>query len=412
MGKAWPVGAANERRSIRSSFGSFAHSVAIGLMAFFTLVDLFATQAILPSLAKAYSVSPGEIGLAVSSTTIGMAVASLGVAFFSHAIDRRRGIIVSLALLAIPTLLLAYAPNLKVFAALRVAQGLCMASAFTLTLAYLGERYSARGSAGAFAAYITGNVGSNLFGRFMAAAFTDHFGLATNFYVFAGLNLAGAILVYFTIDKMSSRPAAPAKNGSLWRDLARHFGDRQLRASFLIGFCILFAFIGTFSYVNFVLVRPPIAVGMMTVGFVYFVFAPSMLTTPLAGRAVVRFGARNAMWGALGLAGVGLPFMLAPSLGAVIAGMILIGVGSFLAQAIATGFVARAAATDPGAASGIYLASYYCGGLAGAAILGRVFDRFGWEACIAGVALAFAVAAVLTTRLVPSPAEPRSQNIP
>jgi predicted MFS family arabinose efflux permease len=180
----------------------------------------------------------------------------------------------------------------------------------------------------------------------------------------------------------------------------------------LIGFCILFAFIGTFSYVNFVLVRPPIAVGMMTVGFVYFVFAPSMLTTPLAGRAVVRFGVRNAMWGALGLAGVGLPFMLAPSLGAVIAGMILIGVGSFLAQAIATGFVARAAAIDPGAASGIYLASYYCGGLAGAAILGRVFDRFGWEACISGVALAFAVAAVLTTRLVLSPAEPRSQNIP
>jgi len=58
--------------------------------------------------------------------------------------DRRRGTILSLALLAIPTLALAFAPNLAVFATLRIVQGLCMASAFTLTLAYLGEQCSAR----------------------------------------------------------------------------------------------------------------------------------------------------------------------------------------------------------------------------------------------------------------------------
>jgi predicted MFS family arabinose efflux permease len=382
--------------------------VAIGLMAFFTLVDLFATQAILPSLAKAYNVSPGEMGVAVSSTTIGMAIASLGIAVFGRAIDRRSGIFVSLALLSIPTLLLAYAPNLAVFSGLRIAQGLCMASAFTLTLAYLGESCTATESAGAFAAYITGNVGSNLFGRFMAAAFTDHLGLAMNFWLFAGLNLVGVLLVYFTIDDSPSMRTVPARRGSIWRALAGYLDDPRLRASFLIGFCILFAFIGTFSYVNFVLVRPPIAIGMMSVGFVYFVFAPSMLTTPLAGRAVVRLGARGAMWGALGVAGLGLPFMLAPSLVAVIVGMVFVSAGSFLAQAIATGYVARAVASDPGPASGVYLASYYCGGLAGAASLGWVFDRFGWAACVAGVALAFAVAAVLATRLGDPPSDPRA----
>ena len=47
-----------------------------------------------------------------------------------------------------------------------------------------------------------------------------------------------------------------------------------MRASFAIGFCILFAFIGTFTFVNFVLVQPPLGVGAMTLGFVYFVFVP------------------------------------------------------------------------------------------------------------------------------------------
>src|SRR5947209_19762453 len=72
----------------------FAHALAISAMAFLTLVDLFATQAILPSLAAHYHSTPKATGFAVNATTIGMAVASLGVAIFSSRIDRRIGVIV------------------------------------------------------------------------------------------------------------------------------------------------------------------------------------------------------------------------------------------------------------------------------------------------------------------------------
>ena len=384
----------------RFSFGALARSLLIGHIAFLTLVDLFATQAILPLLTRAYGVTPAAMGLAVNASTLGMAVASLAVAFFSQRIDRRRGIIISLALLAIPTFLLAFAPNLAVFASLRIAQGLCMASAFALTLAYLGERCSAHDTAGAFAAYITGNVASNLFGRLMSAAAADHFGLASNFFVFAGLNVAGALLVYMTIDRVPAMEAEELQKRPASHVLAMHLGNSGLRAAFLIGFCILFAFIGIFTYVNFVLVRPPIAIGMMTVGFVYFVFAPSFLTTPLAGKMAARFGTRPAVWTGLGFAAIGLPLMLAPRLEAVIAGMILAGVGTFFAQAAITGFIGRAAATDRGAASGMYLACYFAGELAGTAVLGFIFDRFGWTDCVSGIGAALVAAALLTSRLV------------
>ena len=66
-------------------------------------------------------------------------------------------------------------------------------------------------------------------------------------------------------------------------------------------------------------------------------------------------------------------------------GLALVGVGTFFAQATATGFVGRAATTDRGSASGIYLACYFLGGLVGTAVLGQVFDRLGWAACVAGV---------------------------
>jgi YNFM family putative membrane transporter len=377
-------------------------SLVIGLIAFLTLVDLFATQAILPSLAGAYGVSPAAMGLAVNASTLGMAAAALAVAFFSRRIYRRTGILVSLGLLSIPTALLASAPDLGTFAALRITQGVFMVSAFTLTLAYLGEQCSAAAAGGAFAAYIAGNVASNLVGRLLSAAVADTFGLAWNFYFFAGLNLAGAALVFLTISPGMRLPDDGARDVSPLAAWRAHLANPALRASFAIGFCILFAFIGAFTFVNFVLVRPPFGLGMMSLGLIYFVFLPSMITTPLAGRAVTRFGARAVVAAALAVAGLGVPLVLAANLPAFLAGLALLAVGTFAAQAGVTGFVGRAATHDRGAASGLYLASYFLGGLVGTAVLGRLFDAVGWPACVAGVAVALLTAGMLSRRLRPT----------
>jgi YNFM family putative membrane transporter len=380
--------------------GVLWRSLVIGLTAFLTVVDLFATQAILPSLTKHYNVTPAAMGFAVNTSTMGMAVAGLVVGLFSQHIDQRRGILLSLAILAIPTALLAVAPNLAIFTILRVCQGLCMASAFALTLAYLGEQCSSMDAGSAFAAYITGNVASNLIGRLVSAAVVDTLGLASNFVFFAVLNIAGAALVYFTI-----APGRPMHSSAITQPplvaIAAHWRNPALRAAFGVGFCILFAFIGTFTFVNFVLVRPPLSLSRMDLGFVYFVFLPSIGTTLLAGKAVARFGTRPAIWGALAAAFLGLPLMLTSHLAVVLIGMILVGAGTFFAQAAATGFVGQTASDNRGVASGVYLACYFLGGLVGSAVLGPLFDRFGWTTCVLGVGLALAAAAWLAARLRP-----------
>jgi hypothetical protein len=91
---------------------------------------------------------------------------------------------------------------------------------------------------------------------------------------------------------------------------------------------------------------------------------------------------------------------LAPHLIFVLIGMVLVGGGTFLAQATTTGFVGRAATTDPGSTSGIYLASYFFGGLVGSAVLGKLFFVvYGWGPCVGGIAIALVVAALLALRL-------------
>jgi YNFM family putative membrane transporter len=94
-----------------------------------------------------------------------------------------------------------------------------------------------------------------------------------------------------------------------------------------------------------------------------------------------------------------LPMMLSSQLALVLTGMVLVGVGTFFAQASATGLVGQAAHDNRGVASGTYLACYFFGGMVGSAVLGQLFDRFGWTACLAGVGASLAIAGVLTTQL-------------
>ena len=62
-------------------------SLLIAVIGFLTLVDLFATQAILPSLAASYGVKPAQIGLAANASTLGMAISGLLVGVFSANIE-------------------------------------------------------------------------------------------------------------------------------------------------------------------------------------------------------------------------------------------------------------------------------------------------------------------------------------
>ncbi len=354
----------------------------IAIISFLTLIDLFGSQALLPLLVETYGVEPGVMGTAVNASTFGMAASGLVVAWYADRIDRKRGIWLSLALLAIPTTLLGFCDDVGLFALLRVAQGVFMAAAFTLTMTYLSEECDLTAATGAMAAYITGNVASNLFGRLLAGSLAEQIGLSGSFFAFAVLNLLGAVFAYLFIGATSGpRGAAGDPPLEAWK---AHLSNPPLRASFAIGFIILFLFVGLYTYVNFELVGPTLGVDPSMLGLVYFVFLPAILTTPSAGVLARRWGATLSFRAGAALTVVGIALTMTPSLWLVLLGMALIAVGLFFAQAAVAGFVGRAATRAHAAANGLYLSSYYLGGLIGAYALGLFYQASGWS----GVAIA------------------------
>lgn len=375
-----------------------SRALVIGLISFLTLIDLFGSQALLPLLVADFGVDRASMGFAVNASTIGMVIAGLAVAFFSRHINRQKGIWLSLLLLSIPTFLLGVVDDLSLFTLLRITQGLFMSAAFTLTMAYLAEECSSAEIGQAMAAYITGNVASNLLGRLLAASFADWVGLSGSFWMFAGLNLAGAAIAARCLGRTTAREAVGPQQSpfAVWRD---HVSNPVLRAAFVIGFLILFAFLGVFTYVNFVLSAPPFVVAPAALGIVYLVFIPSVLTTPMASRMVARHGVLKTYLISIAVACAGLIALLTSNLVIVLIGLALVGVGTFCAQAATTGFIGQAAKTERAAASGLYLASYYLGGLVGALVIGQVFENVGWASAIAVVGAALLLSCLFALRM-------------
>src|SRR4029453_12049612 len=109
-----------------------------------------------------------------------------------------------------------------------------------------------------------------------------------------------AILVAFALTR--NEPEEMTESRRFWSAWVRHLAQPALRRTFAIGFLILFGFIGVFTYVGFILMRPPHALSMTALGLVFLVFLPSMVTTPMAGGIVARTGASFALFSSLMLA--------------------------------------------------------------------------------------------------------------
>ena len=195
------------------------------------------------------------MGFAVNASTMGMAVSGLAVALFqprdrpSHRHSRQPRLAVDSDGAAGDR---AGSHHLH---ALRIAQGFFMAAAFTLTLAYLGEQYSAADAAGAFAAYITGNVASNLFGRLISAARGRPSGPRHQFLLLRRAQPARRRAGLFHCARTTPDECMTQRRRLATCRLGRAPAQPAATRGFAIGFCILFAFIGTFTYVNFVLMR-------------------------------------------------------------------------------------------------------------------------------------------------------------
>src|SRR6185503_20202598 len=107
-------------------------------------------------------------------------------------LGRKRVIVVAMFLLALPTLMVGLSSSLSALIFWRAMQGLVLPPIFAVTIAYIGDEWSAREATTAAGIYSSGSSIGGFSGRLVTGFFADLVGWRYGFMALAAIALAGA----------------------------------------------------------------------------------------------------------------------------------------------------------------------------------------------------------------------------
>ncbi|MDP9096938.1 MAG: MFS transporter [Pseudomonadota bacterium] len=375
-------------------------STAIFAAGMCSFVNLYAPQSLLPTLADAFDAPASRTGLTMTATLVAVAGVAPFVGVISDAFGRRRLIVPASLGLVVPTALAGLATGLDGLLAWRFVQGLLLPFIFAVTVAYIADECEGAERVRATGIYSMGSIIGGFLGRFVAGWGAHFLGWRASFLILAAitLGLASIMAVFLPVE----RRFRPVRS---WRrtmeGFVGQFGNRQVMATCLVGFAVLFSIVATFTYANLLLAAAPYRLGPAELGSIFVSYLLGAVVTPPATRLTLRLGRRRTVLVAGGVAAAGLLLTLTPSLWAIVAGLSLLAIGIFTEQMLSIGYVAIAGERARSTAVGLYVTSYYLGGSLGGIAPAWIWSHLGWPGCVSLVLAVQAVALGVAVRTWP-----------
>jgi MFS transporter, YNFM family, putative membrane transport protein len=160
-------------------------TVATMLAGMCTFLNVYCTQPLLPLLREVFHASELEVSLTVSATIFATALTAPIIGMIAERRGRKKVIVPSLFLLAVPTALAATSSSLRALIFWRFAQGLFVPGVIAVMLAYVNEEWAGRGVGRAMSSYVTGTVIGGFLGRFISGVIAAHWHWRSTFLVLA-----------------------------------------------------------------------------------------------------------------------------------------------------------------------------------------------------------------------------------
>jgi predicted MFS family arabinose efflux permease len=373
-----------------------ARRLAVALAGFVAFLNLYSPQALLPALAREFSVGAAEISLIMTAGTLAIALTAPFTGAVADVLGRKRVIAAAMIAVAVPTAMIAFAADVQGIVLWRFIQGLLLPPVFAVAVAYIGDEWPAAEVAGVAGLYMSGASLGGFFGRFIPGVLTDLIGWRGAFLVLAALTLLCALAFTFLLERERHFVRSEGLSASI-RQMLRHLRNPRLLAIYAVGFGVLFNFIVVFTYVSFQLAGPPYNFSPSLLGAIFFTYLVGTATTPLIGRAVGRFGRRSFVLALIAAWMVGALLLLAAPVPAIVVGLVICAVCGMLCQGVATAAVASSAREGRSSAVGLYVTSFYVGGSVGAFLPGLTWNAYGWPAAVAMVLAMLALMAATVT---------------
>ena len=359
--------------------------------------DLYITQPILPLLTREFHVPPATAGLTISVVVLMIALVSSGYGSLSDSIGRKPVMVASCLLLAVPTLLCAFATSFSMLLVFRAFQGFLMPGVTAVAVAFIGDYFSEADLGPKVGGWIAASVAGGLTGRVLSGLLAAATNWRLPFLFFGLFTVLGAAALWKGLPP--GQGLAGVKLGSAYRGMLTHFRNRRLIGAFIIGGGVFFSFIGVFTYLPYYLTAAPFHLSTALVSSVYLVYIAGVFTSLASGKLSRRIGRRATMATGLSIASAGVLGTLIHSLPAVVLSLVVLCIGMFTVQSIAPAFVNANAHGAKGAAGSLYVTFYYVGASLGSSLPGHAWQAWGWPgvaaSCVAALLVGIAADAVL-----------------
>lgn len=368
-------------------------TLALFCAGFATFAMLYCVQPLLPLLADYFSVSAASSSLALSLTTLSLALSLLVSGALAESWGRKRVMGLALGLACLLGLACVTAESWTLLLLFRALLGLALSGLPALAMAYVGEEFAPESLPAAMGLYIGGTALGGLLGRLLSGLLSDIGGWQLALGGIAGLGLLALGLFVWLLPASRHFTAQPLSLRVLLANFAEHLSNPVLRNLFLQAFLLMGGFVALFNYIGFRLAGAPFGLSSTVIGLLFVVYLAGIFSAGWAGRLVPRLGARAVLQGGVGLMLVGVALCATPWLGAIIVGLALFTLGFFAAHAVASGQVGAHAKGAKAQASALYLCAYYLGSSVVGYAAGYVWEHSGWLPLMAVLAALFVLAA-------------------
>lgn len=364
-----------------------------------TFSQLYAVQGLLPVIAGYFHITSSHTALAVSSATLGLALAVTPWAIISDRVGRRKVISIALISSVALGLLSCLSPSFEFLVAIRFFEGIALAGVPGSALAFLVDEVNPRAVAVASGTYISGTTLGGLAGRLVASFVADPAGWRWG--VAAVSIMAGLATLFFLFKAPSAQGFDPIHGQNL-RSIAKKFAQAlhgKMALVYAQGFLLMGGFVAVYNYLAFRLEAPPYLIPASWAALVFLAYLSGTYTSVASSKLVAKAGRRNTLRISILTSALGLLLTLAGNLVVIISGLLIFTAGFFAAHAVASGWVPVLATEARAQASSLYNLFYYVGSSLLGWLIGIPFMHYGWASVVLCVGALQVVALIMASLL-------------
>ncbi|WP_375738891.1 MFS transporter [Pseudomonas boanensis] len=371
---------------------------------FATFALLYCIQPMLPVLSQAFAITAVQSSLALSVSTVMLALGLLVTGPLSDAIGRKPVMVVSLLAAALFTLASAAMPTWEGVLVMRALVGLSLSGLAAVAMTYLSEEIHPQHLGLSMGLYISGNAIGGMSGRLISGVMVDFVSWHAALAVLGGLALVAGVVFWRVLPESKHFRPSPFRPVTLVDGYRVNFRDAALPWLFLTGFLLMGAFVTLFNYIGYRLLAAPYQMSQVLVGLLSVVYLAGIYSSAWVGSLADKLGRRKVLWAAILLMLGGLLLTLFQPLWLILIGMVVFTFGFFGAHSVASSWIGRRAQRAKGLASSLYVFSYYVGSSLAGTLGGLFWVHYGWEGIglFIGGLLVIAVAVALYLARLPA----------